>query len=189
MRKSILAIIVLLLLLAGAGVYLAFNRETLDRTVKEHGLFSEAPLSIQLTSPDFEQGGLIPVRFTCDGEDVSPTLVFSKLPSDAKSLALIVDDPDAPNGRWIHWLLWNISPDINTIKSGETPQNSISGVNDFRETKYRGPCPAFSEHRYFFTIYALNTEPELAAGESIDALEEAMRGHVLARGQLMGRYQ
>lgn len=142
---------------------------------------------MKLSSPTFENGGSIPIEHTCDGVDVSPSLIFSELPENAKSLALIMDDPDAPMGTWVHWVIWNIPPNITGFSQGENitfPQ----GKNDFGKQKYGGPCPPSGTHRYFFKLYALDTMLDLRAGATKRQLEKAMSGHIMVQAELMGTY-
>ena len=153
-------------------------------------------LSIQLTSPAFAEGSSIPVKHTCDGEDVSPPLSWSVLPEGAKGIALISDDPDAPGGTWVHWVLYGLPPDLTGLPeavptSEETLQGTArQGRNDFGRTGYGGPCPPRgATHRYLFKLYALDTELDLRPGAKKEDLLRAMEGHILGQGQLMGRYQ
>ena len=113
--------------------------------------------NMNLTSPDFREGGNIPERFTCDGKDISPTLKIDGIPKGAKSLVLIVDDPDAPGGNFTHWLIWNIVPDLTEIVANKLPAHAVQGVNDFGKSRYSGPCPPAGAHRYYFRLYALDT--------------------------------
>jgi len=155
-------------------------------------------MALILTSPDFEPNGEIPARFTCEGEDVSPALAWSGTPEKARSLALIVDDPDAPDPRapkttWVHWVLYNLPPATSGLpqKAGakDLPPGTREGLNDWKRTGYGGPCPPIGRHRYFFKLYALNRElPDLGRPTKAK-LEEAMAGHVLARAELVGTYQ
>lgn len=141
---------------------------------------------MKLTSPDFENNKMIPRKFTCEGEDVNPTLIIEDIPAGTKSLALIVDDPDAPAGTWVHWVVYDI-PVISRIDEGSVP--GTQGMNDFRRKDYGGPCPPSGTHRYFFKLYAL--DQELALGGRVDknALEKAMRGHIRAKAELIGLYK
>jgi Raf kinase inhibitor-like YbhB/YbcL family protein len=149
---------------------------------------------IEVTSSAFEDGEFIPSRHSCEGEDVSPPLNWSNVPEDAKSLALICEDPDAPVGTWVHWVLYDIPPSIagltEAIPPTEiTPGGAKQGVNDFRRLGYGGPCPPpGSPHRYFFKLYALDFEPGLPGGATLADLLRAIEGHVLSEGQLMGQY-
>ena len=152
-------------------------------------------MSLTITSPDFASGAEIPRRFTCSGEDRSPALAWSGVPQGTRSLALIVDDPDAPAGTWVHWVLYNLpgthtSLDGNVEKKQELANGARQGVNDFRKTGYNGPCPPPGKpHRYYFRLYALDSALTLPAGADRKALDRAMVGHVLAHAEWMGRFQ
>lgn len=150
-------------------------------------------MSVKLISSVFIEGETIPVKHTCDGKDVSPPLSWSGAPEGTKSFALICDDPDAPMGTWVHWVIYNI-PDIVTSLPEGVPTNEsvmgnvLQGITDFRRIGYGGPCPPGGTHRYYFKIYALDTVLTLPAGATKSELLKAMEGHILAEGQLMGRY-
>jgi len=155
----------------------------------------ELRMTVELISPAFKDGGTIPSKYTCDGDDVSPPLEWSNVPEDTKSLALICDDPDAPMGTWVHWVLYGLPADTTSLPEGVPTNEAIEGValqgtNDFKRIGYGGPCPPPGKpHRYFFKLYALDTELDLKPGAKKKDLEKAMKGHVLAKGQLVGRYQ
>lgn len=144
-------------------------------------------MAIKITSTAFAEGEMIPRKYTCDGDDISPPLQISDVPENTKSLALIMDDPDAPVGVWDHWIVFNIPASISQINEGEEPQG-VLGKNSWGRTGYGGPCPPSGTHRYFFKIYALDTMLNLDAGASKKEVIRAMEGHILAEGQLMGRY-
>ncbi len=151
-------------------------------------------MQIKLTSTAFEQGGMIPKRYTCDGTDVSPPLAWTAVPEGIKSIALICDDPDAPMGTWVHWVLFNLPANMKELPESVPPQErletgAIQGTNDFRKIGYGGPCPPGGTHRYYFKLYALDTELNLQAGATKKELLKAMEGHILAEGQLMGKYK
>jgi Raf kinase inhibitor-like YbhB/YbcL family protein len=135
--------------------------------------------------PEFNQNGHIPLQYTCDGENINPPVEISNIPADAKTLALIMEDPDAPSGTFIHWLLWNFYPQDKIM---EKTSFGVSGINSFGRTGYAGPCPPSGTHRYYFKVFALDRELTIVAGEDKKSLLEAMEGHVLATGELMGRY-
>jgi Raf kinase inhibitor-like YbhB/YbcL family protein len=151
-------------------------------------------MSIELTSKAFTAGGTIPKEYTGDGADQSPPLSWSQPPSGAKSLALICDDPDAPRGTWVHWVIFNLPAATRELKEGVPTTETLSdgakqGKNDFGNIGYGGPAPPKGKpHRYFFKLYALDTATDLAAEMSKAQLVSAMKGHVLAEGQLMGIY-
>jgi len=143
--------------------------------------------NMKLSSSVFENGEPIPSEYTCDGSDVSPPLTFSDIPENTKSLALIVDDPDAPMGTWVHWLVWNILPNTTGFSKNEIikfPQ----GRNDFGKLDYGGPCPPSGKHRYFFKLYALDIILDLNEGSAKKQLESAMSGHIIEEAELMGTY-
>lgn len=143
--------------------------------------------TMKISSSAFADGQSIPAVYTCDGNDTSPPLAISGAPAGAKSLALIVDDPDAPGGTFDHWVVWNIPADTNSIAEGQSPRG-VSGRNGFGKNGYGGPCPPDREHRYFFKVYALDTMLSLPASTTRVDLEKAMKGHVIGQGQFMGRY-
>ena len=152
-------------------------------------------MTIQLTSSAFTEGSEIPVTHTCDGGDASPPLRWSGTPPETKSIALIADDPDAPRGTWVHWVLYRVPPDAGELPA-EAPPTEVTvlgarnGRNDFDRLGYGGPCPPRGNpHRYYFKLYALDIELDLESGATKKELLNAMDGHILAIGQLMGRYQ
>ena len=151
-------------------------------------------MAIQLTSTAFIEGAMIPQRYTCDGENISPPLVWAGVPSGSRSLALICDDPDAPVGTWDHWVLYNIPADAAGLQES-IPEKTIldtgavHGSNSWGRIGYGGPCPPGGTHRYFFKLFALDTLLDLKSGATTSQLLEAMEGHVLTQGQLMGKYR
>src|SRR5216110_2896021 len=147
-----------------------------------------AASSISISSPAFQGGGDIPAKFTCNGTNVSPGLQISGVPNQATSLVLIVDDPDAPRGLFTHWIVWNLDLKTTDIAENSAPAGGIQGTNDFGKRNYGGPCPPSGTHRYFFKIFALDTKLELKPSARRAELAAAMKGHVLAQGELMGRY-
>jgi len=151
-------------------------------------------MDLHITSSVFSEGELIPQRYTCDGPDLSPDIAWKGVPEGSKSLALICDDPDAPVGTWVHWVLFNIPPGEQGLPAEIPPDRALSngakhGTNDFRKLGYGGPCPPAGTHRYFFKLYALDTVLNLGSGITKNQLEKAMKGHILAQGQLMGKYK
>ena len=144
--------------------------------------------TMKLTSPAFEEGASIPARFTCQRDDISPELRISDVPDNAKSLVLVMDDPDAPMGTWDHWLLFNIDSSTELIVENSEPTAS-KGVNSWGRTGYGGPCPPSGTHRYFFKLYALDSGLDLADGASKQDLLNAMEDHILEEATLMGTYQ
>ena len=142
---------------------------------------------MKVTSFAFQEGANIPSKFTCDGENTSPPLQIADIPSEAKSLALVVDDPDAPSGLFTHWAVWNIPPQTTAVGEGNAPKG-VQGTNDFGKSGYGGPCPPSGTHRYYFKVFALDRELDLPFGAKRGQLDAAMKGHVVAQGELMGRY-
>jgi Raf kinase inhibitor-like YbhB/YbcL family protein len=148
---------------------------------------------MELTSADIQEGGIIPVQFTCDGEDISPGLEWTNSPDNAISFTLICDDPDSPVGTWVHWVLINIPYHINFVEKGIHPADTLEngafhGMNDFRKLGYGGPCPPNGPHRYFFRLFALDKRLDLNQGCTKADLMEAMQGHILDQATLMGKY-
>ena len=149
---------------------------------------------MKLTSSAFTEGAMIPVKYTCDGQDNSPPLVWADVPGGAKALALICDDPDAPVGTWVHWVAFNLAPDTGGLPEGvpsdKTPKTGgVQGTNSWRRIGYGGPCPPGGTHRYFFKLYALDNSLSLASNATAKDVQAAMKGHILAEAQLMGRYK
>jgi hypothetical protein len=130
----------------------------------------------------------MPDKYTCNGENINPPLDIAEVPEGTKSLVLIVDDPDAPAGTWVHWVVWNIKPDTVRVEEGSVPENAVQGTNDFKKTEYVGPCPPSGTHRYFFKIYALDTELQLEQEATKSEVEAAMQGHILSQEKLVGLY-
>lgn len=145
--------------------------------------------ALQITSPAFQNNGNIPRQYTCDGKDINPPLVIENVPKGTKSIAVIVDDPDAPVGVWVHWVLWNIDSNTKEIKENAVPQGAVEGMNDFKRHAYGGPCPPSGTHRYFFKVYALDTMLDISPNSQKSALKKAMKGHVLTEGQIVGLYK
>lgn len=151
-------------------------------------------MAFSLTSNAFDPGGIVPKKYTCDGPDLSPGLKWTDPPPVTKSFALIMDDPDAPVGTWVHWVLYNLPPETRELHealptSEKLPNGALQGTNDFGKTGYGGPCPPKGPaHRYFFKLYALDTMLNLGAKATKQDVEKAMKGHLLAEAQLMGKY-
>lgn len=155
-------------------------------------------MTLAVTSTAFAESASIPAIYTCEGADISPPLAWSGVPAGTRSLVLIVDDPDAPDPAaprmtWVHWLLYDIPPNITGLPEGvlasALPEGTREGRNDWKRTGYGGPCPPIGRHRYFFKLHALDVVLGDLREPTKPALEQAMEGHVLARGQLMGTYQ
>lgn len=145
--------------------------------------------TLKLSSSAFKHSDSIPSKYTCDGADVNPPLVIENAPLNTKSLALIVDDPDAPAGNWVHWVVWNIDPTTNEIKENTVPSGALQGINDFRRHDYGGPCPPSGTHHYFFKLYALDMMLNLGQKANKAELERAMKGHIITQGELIGLYR
>ncbi len=145
-------------------------------------------MTIKITSSAYSEGDNIPRIYTCDDQNVSPPLAWTEVPTTTVSLALVMDDPDAPSGTWVHWVLYNLPPDTTSLKQDQTGLGT-DGKNDFNRLGYGGPCPPRnSTHRYYIKLYALDTRLDLKSGATKAQVESAMRGHILAQGTLMGRY-
>ncbi len=143
---------------------------------------------LQIISPAFTNQSEIPKKYGCAGQSVSPPLSFAGVPPQTKGLALIVTDPDAPSGLFTHWVVWNIPPQTSSIGEGQSP-GGTEGKNSFGKTGYDAPCPPSGSHRYIFDLYALDTALDLAPGSQREDVEKAMKGHVLAKGQILGTYR
>jgi Raf kinase inhibitor-like YbhB/YbcL family protein len=150
--------------------------------------------TFQLTSSGFAAGAPIPPRYTCKGEDVSPALEWSGAPQNTAAFAIIMDDPDAPSGTWVHWVIWNLPPSAHSLPQGVGKQEQLDGGgrqgrNSFGKIGYNGPCPPPGQtHRYFFRIYALDQKLDVPAGASRSQLDAAMKAHILAQGEYMGTF-
>jgi Raf kinase inhibitor-like YbhB/YbcL family protein len=150
--------------------------------------FAAGGAKMKITSSAFQEGGEIPSKFSRDGGNVNPLLRFEGTPTNAKSLVLIVDDPDAPVGLFTHWLVWNIDPKTTEIPERGVPKGAVQGTNDYPNLGYGGPQPPSGTHRYYFKIFALDQTLDLRSGAKRQEVDKAMSGHVIAQGQLMGRY-
>lgn len=146
-------------------------------------------MTVKILSPAFLNNQQIPSKYTCDGENINPPLLLSEIPDNAKSLVLIVDDPDAPSKIWVHWVVFNINPATTEIAENSVPEGGIEGMTDFGNTGYGGPCPPSGNHRYFFKLYALDSILSLPQYSDKKAVEEAMQGHILDSAELVGLYE
>jgi len=188
MEKSTSAFIIAFLMITMLGaVGCAASEKPADLTKGGEGV------TMQITSTAFAQGDIMPAEYTVDGADVSPPLAWGKVPAGTKSIALICDDPDAPMGTWVHWVAWNLPPTSTglpkAVPQGDTiAGGGMQGKNGSGKLGYSGPAPPSGTHRYFFKVYALDTELDLSAGSSNANLLKAMEGHVIGSGELMGRY-
>lgn len=152
-----------------------------------------SPTAIQVRSAAFRDGAAIPARYTCSGADVSPALAWSGLPKGTRSVAVVCDDPDAPGGTWVHWVLYDLPPTQTSLPEGlphgDAAAGGRQGTNDFQKVGYNGPCPPGGTHRYLFHVYALDRMLALAPRATRARLDSAMRGHVLAEGRLLGKFR
>lgn len=176
-------IIIILILILGGIIFFFWQKKPKEEVPLK------LPKIMKISSPAFENNSKIPSKYTCDGEDINPPLEIRDIPEGTQSLVLIVDDPDAPRGTFLHWLVWNIPPNFSLIEESSLPEGAVQGRNDFGKENYGGPCPPFGQHRYFFKIYALDKKLELVEGSSLNKVEEVMKGHILDQAQLIGLYQ
>jgi len=177
------------MILCFIGVFMLVMSTAPAKDKKKEG----AQMNLTVTSPAFTNEGMIPSKYTCDGRDVSPPLSWSGGPDGTKSYALIADDPDAPAGTWVHWVIYDIPQDTTSlpeaVPAGKTLKNgAVQGTNDFRRYGYGGPCPPGGTHRYYFKVYALDILIGKGPGLTKKQLLNAMEGHILAQGELMGKY-
>lgn len=177
--KKLILIITLIIVFLGLNAILKNHNNGLGK-IKE--------TNMKLTTI-FADGEKIPSKYTCDGEDLAPELMISDVPNGTKSLVLIVDDPDAPMGTWVHWLLYNIPPNTTKIDNKNLPEGLKQGITDFGRIGWGGPCPPYGTHRYFFKLYALDKDLELPQGAKKPQLEAAIKGHVIEEVQLIGLYK
>lgn len=179
MGKTLIGLIVIISLIVG-GVYYFFG----DKLGVDNTYVNKSKISV--SSSEFTKGGEIPTRFTCNGENVNPPLIFDRVPGDAESLVLIVEDTDIGAAPFNHWLVFNIAPSTTNVEEAKIP-NALLGTNDFGELKYMGPCPT-GTHTYHFRVYALDTQLALEEGATRADIDSAMKGHILAQGELSGVY-
>ena len=192
MRIGLIFVIIILIIVGVAYFFLLPSNKATDNISD-----SQLPLLMIITSPAFSHNGQVPKKYTCDGEDINPPLVLGGVPESAKSLVLIVDDPDAPRGTlrlgsgqaWVHWTVWNINPQTTAIAENGVPTDAVEGTTDFGRTGWGGPCPPSGTHRYFFKIYALKTSLDLPSTARKTDLEKAMEGHILDQAELIGLYK
>ncbi len=183
MAKAIFIIIFIFIVLV-LGVYF-FTKSP------SGGLQSYQPKTtiMKISSPTFQNNSAIPKKYTCDGENTNPLIEISEVPVKAQSLVLIIDDPDAPGGTWIHWIIWNIDPKTTRVEENSVPIKAVEGTTSFGRTGYGGPCPPFGTHRYFFKLYALGMLLNLSPQADKTALEKAMAGRILDKAELIGLYR
>lgn len=143
---------------------------------------------MRISSSAFKNNDFIPEKYTCDGSNINPPLSIVDVPKNVQSLALVVDDPDAPAGTFTHWLVWNINPNTTEISGNYVPQGSVEGLGSFGKSHYGGPCPGFGTHRYFFKIFALDTKLNLSSSSTIKEFLLSIQNHILAKAELIGKY-
>jgi Raf kinase inhibitor-like YbhB/YbcL family protein len=144
---------------------------------------------MKITSPVFKHNQLIPATYTCDGQNINPPLEIAEIPTNTQDLVLIVDDPDAQAGSWIHWTMWNINLKLTKIEENTIPSGSVQGITSFGTVGYDGPCPPSGTHRYFFKVFALDIKLNLGSETNATDLQQAMAGHIIAQAELIGLYQ
>jgi len=182
--RPLLIVTIAMVVLGGIGIFLSHKRQSSVESVNQ-----AIPTSnMKIESSAFQNNGKIPVKYTCDGEDINPPLAISGVPSNTKSMALIVDDPDAPSGDFVHWVVFNIPPDITEIKEGTLPMGAVEGTNGSGRADWTSPCPPSGTHRYFFKLYALDTILSLGQSTHKANLIKAMQDHVLGEVSLLGLY-
>lgn len=162
------------------------DKESTDAIINNGG--ADIMNNLKITSAAFKHNGDIPAKYTCQGDNISPPIKIENIPENAVTLALIADDPDAPRGVWVHWVMWNI-PLTRLIEEDSVPDGAIQGVTDSGNNHYGGPCPPSGKHRYFFKVYALDTLLGIGEDSGKEELEKAMQGHILAKGELIGLYE
>lgn len=161
---------------------------------RSQGIVAEdKTMKIEVTSTAFDQGDMIPDKYSCKGSNMSPPLAWKNVPTQAKTIAIIADDPDAPRGTWVHWVLYNLPVNISELPEAQPQEKQLGngasqGVNTSGKVGYEGPCPPSGTHRYYFKVYALDSELTCKDNMTKVQLLEAMKGHLLAEGELMGRY-
>jgi hypothetical protein len=180
-KKYFLAIFTVVISLFSIGC------KTVSNTDNDLYNFNIKKKGMKITSPSFAEGEIIPDKFGCKAENVSPELNFSDIPVKAKNLVLIMDDPDAPMGTFTHWIVFNVPSDTSRLKENASI-NYPQGTTDFGKTGYGGPCPPSGTHRYYFTLYALDIPLDLSTGARLDEVKNAMQGHIIDKAQLMGKY-
>jgi Raf kinase inhibitor-like YbhB/YbcL family protein len=184
------ALCLVMIIMVVASVSVSCQTKEAEMGTAEKG---KEKVAFTISSTAFKHEGMIPKQYTCDGADISPQLAWSNVPDSTKSFALICDDPDAPVGDWVHWVLFNLPADTREIKEKiandtKLPNGALHGTNDFRKYGYGGPCPPGGTHRYFFKLYALDSMLTLTSKVTKKGLLEAMKGHILGQAELMGKY-
>ncbi len=170
------------------------TRPESGRTQNNNSQIGKNNMALIISSTAFSNGGMIPSQYTCDGANISPPLQWSGLPPNTKTVALIVDDPDAPARTWVHWVIYDLPANTTQLSENIKPQEKLAdgakqGTNDFKKIGYGGPCPPSGVHRYFFKLYALDIETSLKPGATKDELLKTIENHVVAQGELIGKYK
>lgn len=186
MKKTIIIFVVIIIAAAVAFVFVGKDKDKNKTSGQDNKLTQD---NMKISSPNFKNNEYIPEKFTCDGEDINPQLDFENVPAEAKSLVLVMDDPDASNGDWVHWTAWNIDPSTKAIAENSVPPGAIEGETSFGKPGYGGPCPPSGTHHYQFKLYALNSPLTLDASAKKKELEKAMEGKIIGQAQLVGLYQ
>ncbi len=191
-KNSYITIIILIFLVviyitAKSGVFDSFRNST---STQNNSVTINKSKGMKITSPAFVNNTKIPSKYTCNGNNVNPPLIFEDVPHNAKSLVLIVDDPDAPMGTWVHWVVYNINPKAKDVAENSIPQDGIQAVTSFAKPGYGGPCPPSGTHRYFFKLYALDTILHFDETQAVDkkAVEDAMNSHIVDQTEFIGLY-
>lgn len=199
MRNPGLVLLVLILALSGGGYFLFINKKAVTvasppaiTVEKKETVPEQKIMPLTISSPAFKMNGVIPALFTCDGKNISPELFFSNVPAGTQSLALTMEDPDVPksirtDGMWNHWVVWNIPSTTTSLKEGATPPG-VLGMGTNRKASYLGPCPPDREHRYIFTLFALDSLISLPPGSTKEQLLQALAPHIIEKAELIGRY-
>lgn len=183
MKKILLPILIVFLI----AIFYVYSY-TKNQPVNENSKSGNVKTNMKITSPAFTNNQNIPPKYTCNGENINPPLEFTDIPAGTKSLTLIVDDPDAPMGTWVHWVVYNINPEITKVAENTVPAGGIEAKTTPGTTKYGGPCPASGTHRYFFKLYALNKKLSIKGTGDKNTLLKAMNGAVIASSELIGLY-
>lgn len=187
--KKIIILTSLFILIIGSTFFIFAKQQKSPIIKSEENNLTISQSSMKITSSAFEHNQNIPSKYTCDGENVNPALKFEDIPANAQSLALKVDDPDAPSKTWDHWVVFNINPSAKEIAENSTPQEAVEAMTDFGRPGYGGPCPPSGTHRYFFKLYALDISLNLDLKATKADVEKAMQGHILAQTELIGLYK
>jgi Raf kinase inhibitor-like YbhB/YbcL family protein len=184
MKRNVLIIIAVLIIII-VGIYLLFPKKSNPPEVKKPTITTTV---FSLSSPVFEQNGLMPKEYTCDGANISPPLSINNVPADTMSMLLLIDDIDTPQATWVHWLLWNIPSTTKEIGANSVPVGSVVGLNSFGNNTYGGPCPSSGRHRYVFRLYALDTLMTIDKKSHKQDAIDAANTHILGEAELTGIY-